>query len=441
LGYFSLAFHAQIGYRYVLMLVPITYLIAAAGLASVPPRPRWKALGALVVLSAVAENVPYLGNPLAFTNSAVQPKRDAYRLLADSNIDWGQNRERLPGWLAEREWNAARVDPVHVLPGRNVIGLNALAGVFDFEQYRWVREHLEPGGHLGHTYLWYLVDDETFNRFLYDSRRLVPDALASAVCPDSLEYALQPNGTEVPFTLRRMPRPNETSVACVVARRDTDVGFRVTSGAAHVGVLMARGARHARTLRRGPALSPHLASLPAGGILADPRLERARRVAPAHSGTDTSTSGSDQPSKLVPASSTRRLIPSRETPPRSNPSAAPCGSSRSRSTSWRTCASSSRASSTQPCPGTRPATRNRVGNALSRRKGRTTPATGSARSNVISKNSSPRRKRGTRQDVARSPSAAGAGSPTLVRYRHPGSRRRRPRGNGAAACAGAARSR
>ena len=251
LGYFSLAFHAQIGYRYVLMLVPLTYLIAAAGLASLPPRPRWKALGALVVLSAVAENVPYLGNPLAFTNAAVQPKRDAYRLLADSNIDWGQNRERLPGWLAEREWNAARVDPVHVLPGRNVIGLNALAGVFDFEQYRWVREHLEPGGHLGHTYLWYLVDDETFNRFLYDSRRLVPDALASAVCPDSLEYALQPNGTEVPFTLRRMPRPNETSVACVIARRDTDVGFRVTSGVAHVGVLVAPGQCNTQPVNAG----------------------------------------------------------------------------------------------------------------------------------------------------------------------------------------------
>ena len=113
-------------------------------------------------------------------------------------LDWGQNRERLAGWLAEREWNAARVDPVHLLPGRNVIDLNAFAGVFEFEQYRWVREHLEPGGHLGHTYLWYLVDDDTFNRFLYDSRRLFPDPFASTVCPDSLAYSVQPNGSEVP---------------------------------------------------------------------------------------------------------------------------------------------------------------------------------------------------------------------------------------------------
>jgi hypothetical protein len=44
-----------------------------------PPRPRWKTLGRWIVLSAVAENAAYLGNPLSFTNVAVQPKRDAYR--------------------------------------------------------------------------------------------------------------------------------------------------------------------------------------------------------------------------------------------------------------------------------------------------------------------------------------------------------------------------
>ena len=251
LVYFSLLFRVQVGYRYVLMAVPLAYVIAGAGLALLPSRPLWTILGGLVVVTALAENAAYLGNPLSFTNAAVQPKRLAYRLLADSNIDWGQNRERLPGWLAEREWNAARVDPVHLLPGRNVIDLNALTGVFDFEQHRWVREHLDPGGHLGHTYLWYVVDNDTFNRFLYDTRRLLPDPFASTVCPDSLEYALQPNGSEVPFVRRRMPRPDETSVACVVARRDTDVGFRVTKGSADVGVLVAPGQCRAQPLSEG----------------------------------------------------------------------------------------------------------------------------------------------------------------------------------------------
>ncbi len=223
------------------MAVPLAYVIAAAGLASLPERPEW-AVGALVVaLGALGEDAAYLGNPLSFTNVAVQPKRLAYRLLADSNIDWGQNRERIGEWLSEREWTAAHVDPVHLLPGRNVIDLNAVAGVGDFEQHRWVREHLSPGGHLGHTWLWYLVDSDTFNRFLYDARRRVPDALGQSLCPSSLDYELRPDDSETPFSIRRRPRPDETWIACVAVRRDTDVGFHVAKGSIGVGVMVAPG--------------------------------------------------------------------------------------------------------------------------------------------------------------------------------------------------------
>ena len=251
LAYFSLAFHAQIGYRYVLMAVPLAYVIAAAGLATLPPRRLWAAMAGALVVTALAENAAYLGNPLSFTNAAVQPKRLAYLLLADSNIDWGQNRERIDDWLAAREWNAARVDPVHILPGRNVIDLNLVAGVGDFEQYRWLREHLRPGGHLGHTWLWYWIDDDTFNRFLYDARRRAPDPFAGTVCPASLDYTRQSNGGETPFSLFRMPRPDETWIACAEVRRDTDVGFRVAKGAADVGVFVAPGVCRAEGVREG----------------------------------------------------------------------------------------------------------------------------------------------------------------------------------------------
>ncbi|HEU0107520.1 MAG TPA: glycosyltransferase family 39 protein [Vicinamibacteria bacterium] len=251
LAYFSLAFHAQIGYRYVLMAVPLAYVIAAAGLATLPPRPVWTALAAAVLVTALAENAAYLGNPISFTNAAVQPKRLAYLLLADSNIDWGQNRERIDDWLAAREWGAARVDPVHILPGRNVIDLNLVAGVGDFEQYRWVREHLRPDGHLGHTWLWYWIDDDTFNRFLYDARRRTPDPFAGTVCPATLDYTRQSSDGETAFSLHRMPRPDETWITCAEVRRDTDVGFRVSKGSADVGVFVVPGVCRAETVPEG----------------------------------------------------------------------------------------------------------------------------------------------------------------------------------------------
>ena len=45
LVYFSLLFHAQIGYRFVLMCVPLGYIVAAAGLSTLSPRPRWRPWG------------------------------------------------------------------------------------------------------------------------------------------------------------------------------------------------------------------------------------------------------------------------------------------------------------------------------------------------------------------------------------------------------------
>jgi 4-amino-4-deoxy-L-arabinose transferase-like glycosyltransferase len=251
LVYFSVLFRVQVGYRYVLMALPLAYVIAAAGLATLPPRRLWTAMGGAVVVTALAENAAYLGNPLSFTNAAVQPKRLAYRLLADSNIDWGQNRERIDDWLAAREWRAARVDPVHILPGRNVIDLNLVAGVGDFEPYRWLREHLRPDGHLGHTWLWYWIDGETYNRFLYDARRHTPDPFAGTVCPASLDYTRQPSDSDIPFSLLRMPHPDETWIACAEVRRDTDVGFRVAKGSADVGVFVAPGVCRAEKVQQG----------------------------------------------------------------------------------------------------------------------------------------------------------------------------------------------
>jgi hypothetical protein len=250
LAYFSLLFHAQIGYRYVLMVVPMAYMLAAAGLATLPRRRPWTVLATLVVLVSAAENLAYLGDPLAFTNLAVQPKRLAYRLIADSNIDWGQNREDIADLVA-RDWTRAAVNPVHIRPGRNVIDLNLLAGIGDFEQYRWVRENLSPRGHFEHTWLWYDVDDETFNRFLYQARRRFPTALDAETCPASLDYTLVQNGGETPFTVLENPERGDVWVTCVIARRETDVGIRIGKGGVGVGTFTAPATCRATTLIQG----------------------------------------------------------------------------------------------------------------------------------------------------------------------------------------------
>lgn len=234
LAYFSLAFRTQAGYRYVLMCIPMAWIVAAAGLASPAATGRWLRAGAAVVLASIAESAAYLGNPLSFTNAAVWPKRRVFRLIADSNVDWGQNRDRIARWLSARGVEDSHLDPLHVLPGHNTIDLNALAGVWDFEQHRWLREHADPRGHFGHTYLWFRIDYPTFERFLNEARRFTPGRLGEEFCAGQALAPLRPEGRRG-FLVSEDPARNTSWIVCVSADRGTDLEMRAAKGAIYFG--------------------------------------------------------------------------------------------------------------------------------------------------------------------------------------------------------------
>jgi hypothetical protein len=234
LAYFSLAFRTQLGYRYVLMCIPLVWVVASAGLApTVSPR-RWRWAGAAVVLASLVEAAAYFGNPLSFTNAAVWPKRRVFRLIADSNVDWGQNRDKIGRWLAEAGVGDSHLDPLHLLPGHNTIDLNALAGVWDFEQHRWLREHADPLGHFGHTYLWFQVDDATYERFLNEARRFPPTRLGQELCAGQALVPLPPDARRA-FSVSEDPARNTSWIACVDTARGTDFEMTAGKGALYVG--------------------------------------------------------------------------------------------------------------------------------------------------------------------------------------------------------------
>ncbi|HET7747425.1 MAG TPA: hypothetical protein VFM29_09005, partial [Vicinamibacteria bacterium] len=247
--YFSLVFRAHIGYRFVLMLLPLLYLLAAAGWASAVPRWGARAAAAVAAVSLI-EGLAYAGNPLAFTSAAVQPKRSVFRWLADSNLDWGQDRERIAEHVRARGAGHTQLEPVHLMPGHNTIGTNALAGLWDPEQHRWVRENLEPGGHFLYTYPWFDVDEATFDRFLSEARRLRPAAWAGAACAGRPLVRYGP-GSRVPLVADRGPAAGEGWLACLESAKGADVALRVPAGRVRYGTLAADGSCTATLLDQG----------------------------------------------------------------------------------------------------------------------------------------------------------------------------------------------
>jgi hypothetical protein len=234
LGYFSFFYRAQIGYRHVLMCVPLAYLLAAAGLDFGEKSGRGPRLAGLAVVAAsLAEGLAYLGNPISFSNSFVWPKRDAYKLMADSNLDWGQNDDDLAALLARHGLSRATLNPLHLLAGRNTLRVNDVAGVADFEQHRWLREHVEPSEILGHTHLRFDIDAATFSRFMDEARSVEPDG--AALCTGSQPLEPTPAGSRLPVELAGPPDPDRMWIWCVAADKGADVGLRSLEGHARFG--------------------------------------------------------------------------------------------------------------------------------------------------------------------------------------------------------------
>ncbi len=116
LYYFGLSMwsNVNIGYRHLLPMIPFL-LVLLSGLMILPSKrtiahvalPRWAAMGCVAgVLAATLWIHP---NYLSFFNVAVGGPKNGPALLADSNIDWGQDLLRLQDWMTENEVQSVKL--------------------------------------------------------------------------------------------------------------------------------------------------------------------------------------------------------------------------------------------------------------------------------------------------------------------------------------------
>jgi 4-amino-4-deoxy-L-arabinose transferase-like glycosyltransferase len=147
---FSLG-RVQIGIRYVLPALPLLFIFASS-LA----RDRTRRGGIVIGLLAAAHAASAArASPdfIAYFNELVGGPASGYRWLADSNLDWGQNRTRVQAYARQR---GIAIEP-DVLPatGLVIVRVNRLVGLGDAESYRLLREQYEPVGNVGYNWLVY----------------------------------------------------------------------------------------------------------------------------------------------------------------------------------------------------------------------------------------------------------------------------------------------
>ena len=155
--YFNFFYRAQIGIRYFLILFPLVYILAASVVSGQAALSRRAKAGLITALGALMVSVlSYHPHYLAYFNELVPDRTQAYRILADSNLDWGQYGDYLEEYRAREPGSV--FEPDKPVAGTILVRANMLVGVVgDPERFRWLRERFTPVGHIAHGILVYRV--------------------------------------------------------------------------------------------------------------------------------------------------------------------------------------------------------------------------------------------------------------------------------------------
>jgi len=159
MAFFSLCVQPQLGIRYVLPAIPFLILAAARGAADLRGYRRW--LVPLLLLWQAVSTLSYHPHFIPYFNELIGRRVNAYRYLADSNLDWEDHGYYIERFQHRHPEMSITIEPGdEPVPGWILVGANGLVGVFEPERYRWLREGFLPVREVAYSHLLYYVPPE-----------------------------------------------------------------------------------------------------------------------------------------------------------------------------------------------------------------------------------------------------------------------------------------
>jgi hypothetical protein len=149
--------NTQVGIRHILPVLVIFLIVSGAAFVRFTESTwRRKVLlgGCLVYVAASVGS--YFPHMIPYFNEIVSDRKMAYRFLADSNIDWGQNQFEVAAFMKSHPDVA--LDPPQPVEGWVLVRANYVAGVEPKKTEYWLRlRGLRPVAHVGYAHLLFFV--------------------------------------------------------------------------------------------------------------------------------------------------------------------------------------------------------------------------------------------------------------------------------------------
>jgi Dolichyl-phosphate-mannose-protein mannosyltransferase len=153
----SLLSKAQIGIRHILPVLAIEVVIAGGVFSDwVTLSSRKKRVAVLLVAWLAVSTFSYYPHMIPYMNEWVMDRKLSYRLLADSNLDWGQNAGLVHRFLQNNP--DVVLDPDNPVSGRILVSANRLIGIAPKEKgpLTWALQY-RPVGHVGYAHLLFQI--------------------------------------------------------------------------------------------------------------------------------------------------------------------------------------------------------------------------------------------------------------------------------------------
>ena len=147
---FSFINEVQIGIRHLLLLYPLLYILGGKVVA-VDWKPRIKNIAVgLFAIYSIATFYFYFPNLISYTNELISGKKNAYKILADTNLDYGQGHIAAQTFLNKNP--DVKVADTIPAKGKFILGVNDFLDLNGTGKYLWLKD-FKPVGHVNHCYL------------------------------------------------------------------------------------------------------------------------------------------------------------------------------------------------------------------------------------------------------------------------------------------------
>jgi hypothetical protein len=142
--------NVQIGIRHALMVYPLLYVLCGF-IVQIPfYQKRANLFSSLLVLYSLVTYYIFFPNLISYSNELIPVKKNAYKVMADSNLDYGQGHIVARKYL-EKHPDVKVADTIPA-KGKFILGVNDYLDLKDDHKYSWLR-NFKPAGNINHCWL------------------------------------------------------------------------------------------------------------------------------------------------------------------------------------------------------------------------------------------------------------------------------------------------